>query len=171
IARPIAVPTMPDSASGVSMTRSSPKSFCRPSVTRNTPPSLPTSSPMMRTFGSASIALRRPSFSALPNVIVGMSVARIREGGKVRRHLLPLLVEQRRALGINVVEQRQRVRIRQSEAPGAQVCRQLVGGGVNTGEELGVTSAAARQVRLHPLDRVLQLPGLELGGEPVPSRI
>src|ERR1035441_10161843 len=40
---------MPDSASGVSITRASPKSFCRPSVTRKTPPSLPTSSPMIRT--------------------------------------------------------------------------------------------------------------------------
>jgi len=53
-----------DSARGVSMTRSSPKSFCRPSVMRKTPPSLPTSSPMMRTLGSASMALRSPSFRA-----------------------------------------------------------------------------------------------------------
>ena len=49
---PIAVPRMPASASGVSMTRSSPKSFCRPSVTRKTPPSLPMSSPMRTTLGS-----------------------------------------------------------------------------------------------------------------------
>ena len=44
------MPTIADSASGESMTRSSPKSFCRPSVMRKTPPSLPMSSPMMRTF-------------------------------------------------------------------------------------------------------------------------
>ena len=42
---PTEVPTMPDSPSGESMTRASPKSFCSPSVTRNTPPSLPMSSP------------------------------------------------------------------------------------------------------------------------------
>ena len=68
MASPIAVPMIPDSASGVSITRSSPKSFCSPSVTRKTPPSLPTSSPMMSTLGSASMAARSPSFSALASV-------------------------------------------------------------------------------------------------------
>src|SRR5207249_11163342 len=41
---PIAAPTMHDSASGVSMQRSSPNSATKPSVARKTPPS-PTSSP------------------------------------------------------------------------------------------------------------------------------
>ena len=59
---------MPDSASGESMTRSSPKSFCSPSVIRKTPPSLPTSSPIISTLGSSSIALRRPALSALASV-------------------------------------------------------------------------------------------------------
>src|SRR6266542_1762528 len=36
MAKPIAVPMMADSASGVSITRSSPKSFCKPSVIRKT---------------------------------------------------------------------------------------------------------------------------------------
>ena len=68
MASPTAVPMMPDSASGVSNTRSSPKSFCRPSVMRKTPPSLPTSSPMTMTLGSSSSALRSPSFRALAKV-------------------------------------------------------------------------------------------------------
>src|SRR5256885_741965 len=78
--RPTAVPMMPDSPSGVSMTRSSPKSFCRPSVIRKTPPSLPTSSPMISTLGSRSIARRRPSLSARPIVNVVMSARPPRHG-------------------------------------------------------------------------------------------
>ncbi len=37
-AAPTAVPTMPDSASGVSMTRSAPNSSMKPSVTLKAPP-------------------------------------------------------------------------------------------------------------------------------------
>src|SRR3954452_7784553 len=61
---------MPDSARGESITRSSPKSFCRPSVIRKTPPSLPTSSPMITTLPSLSMALRRPSLSAFAMVML-----------------------------------------------------------------------------------------------------
>ena len=39
IAMPMAMPTIADSASGVSKHRASPKVPCRPSVTRKTPPS------------------------------------------------------------------------------------------------------------------------------------
>ena len=59
---------MPDSPSGESMTRCSPKSFCSPSVTRKTPPSLPMSSPIKRTFALSSIDLRSPSLIALAKV-------------------------------------------------------------------------------------------------------
>src|ERR687889_545864 len=69
---------MPASASGVSTTRSSPKSFCRPSVIRKTPPSRPMSSPMRTTVASSSIARRRPRLSALPMVSVSMLIARLR---------------------------------------------------------------------------------------------
>src|ERR1019366_8908745 len=78
---PMAVPTMPDSASGVSMMRSSPKSFCRFSVTRKTPPSLPMSSPMMTILGSRSMAGRRPALMALPMVIFDMSVFSLKARG------------------------------------------------------------------------------------------
>src|ERR1051326_8522088 len=55
---------MPDSASGVSSTRCSPKSFCNPSVIRKTPPSLPMSSPIRMTLSSDSMAARKPEFNA-----------------------------------------------------------------------------------------------------------
>ena len=68
-ARPIAVPTRPDSASGLSITRCSPNSACSPSVTRKTPPSLPMSSPISTTWSSAAIAARMPAVSAFASAI------------------------------------------------------------------------------------------------------
>src|SRR5437588_2618223 len=53
---PMATPTIPDSASGVSSTRSSPNSSRKPAVTRNTPPRAPTSSPSTRTRSSSRIS-------------------------------------------------------------------------------------------------------------------
>jgi hypothetical protein len=47
---------MPDSANGVSTTRSAPNCFCSPSVTRKTPPLSPTSSPRMTTRESFCIS-------------------------------------------------------------------------------------------------------------------
>jgi hypothetical protein len=61
MAAPMATPTIADSASGVSMTRISPNSCCRPSVALNTPPLTPTSSPMMMTRSSRRISSRMPS--------------------------------------------------------------------------------------------------------------
>src|SRR5579864_6873716 len=55
-AAPIATPTIPDSASGVSRTRASPNFAYSPSVAPNTPPLRPTSSPMTRTRSSRSIS-------------------------------------------------------------------------------------------------------------------
>ena len=60
-AAPIAVPTMPDSASGVSITRSAPNSSMKPSVTLNAPPNTPMSSPITNTRSSARISSRMPS--------------------------------------------------------------------------------------------------------------
>src|SRR3954454_2491656 len=108
---------MPDSARGESMTRSSPKSFCRPSVIRKTPPSLPTSSPMSRTFGSSSMALRRPMFRPLARVIlvdlpelsVAMSVRPL-EAVEVGREAVALGDELVGHLAVDVVEDAQRLR-------------------------------------------------------------
>ena len=64
-AAPIAQPMIPDSASGVSMTRSAPNSSNRPSVTLNAPPKTPMSSPIISTRSSRRISVRRPSEIAL----------------------------------------------------------------------------------------------------------
>jgi hypothetical protein len=69
IASPTAIPTMPDSASGVSKHRSSPNSAVSPSVIRKTPPRAPTSSPNISTVSSAFIASRSAWFSAWAMVI------------------------------------------------------------------------------------------------------
>src|SRR2546425_3900773 len=58
-AMPNAVPTIADSASGVSNTRCGPKRSCRPSVARKMPPSLPTSWPITSTRSSAPSACSR----------------------------------------------------------------------------------------------------------------
>src|SRR3954447_6831424 len=93
---------MPLSANGVSSTRCSPKSFCSPSVTRKTPPSLPTSSPITSTFWSRSIAARRPSFNAFATVSVAMS--RPLERRVVGEEGLALRRDQRRLLRVDLGE-------------------------------------------------------------------
>src|SRR5215510_2859108 len=70
---PTAVPTMPFSASGVSITRSSPNSACSPSVARNTPPALPTSSPITRTRGFSRRATASASRTACTIVSSAMA--------------------------------------------------------------------------------------------------
>src|SRR5690349_20655546 len=157
---PTAVPTMPDSASGLSMTRSSPKSFCSPSVIRKTPPSLPTSSPMTRTFGSSSIARRRPMLSPLASVILSLMSVRSLEGLEVRRELVALLAQLLGQLVVHHVEDVQRRRVRQRLAALPEPGPEVVGLGRDVGEELRVGEAVAPQVGLDARDRVLQLPGL-----------
>src|SRR5690349_7923434 len=75
MAMPMAAPTIPASASGVSMTRSGPNSSMSPSVARKTPPNLPTSSPSTTTRGSRRISMRRASFTAWMMFQAGMSGA------------------------------------------------------------------------------------------------
>src|SRR5690349_8003144 len=150
MARPTAVPTIPDSASGVSMTRSSPKSFCRPSVIRKTPPSLPTSSPMMTTLGSSSIALRRPSFRAFaivkevpitepllirdprggvqrPVRSGGWSCGRLLEAAHEVDELVALDAQLLGRGHVHVVEQRLRGRVGQRPAAAPDVLGELLG--------------------------------------------
>src|SRR4051794_25831727 len=133
---------MPDSASGESMTRSSPKSFCRPSVMRKTPPSLPTSSPISRTFGSSSIALRRPMLSplasvilvALPELSVAMSVRPL-EAVEVRREAVALGDELVGDLAVDVIEDAQRLRVGHRLAALAEAVAELLGLLLDTGHE------------------------------------
>src|SRR5665647_2505130 len=133
---------MPDSASGVSMTRSSPKSFWRFSVTRNTPPSLPMSSPMMTTLGSRSMARRRPALMALPMPTFDMSVASLEARG-VCGERGAFGLDQRVLIDIDVVKHRPRLWVRHRQA------------------------ALANRDR----ERVAQLPDLDLGGDAVLRRV
>src|SRR5512143_1353964 len=68
IAIPIAMPRMPPSFSGVSITRSGPNRRSNPSVARKTPPSRPTSSPRTQTDGSRAISVASASLTALISV-------------------------------------------------------------------------------------------------------
>src|SRR6478735_2791891 len=56
MAAPTATPTMPDSATGVSIDLASPKRCCSSLVAPNAPPCRPTSSPMQNTRSSTSIS-------------------------------------------------------------------------------------------------------------------
>src|SRR3954466_14121885 len=77
IASPMLVPMMPDSARGVSVTRAAPKRACRPSVTRNTPPLRPTSSPRTTTRGSFSISWVRARLMAWTRVRLAIFDSRV----------------------------------------------------------------------------------------------
>src|SRR3954452_2405427 len=191
MASPTAVPMMPDSASGVSMTRSSPKSFCSPSVILNTAPSLPTSSPIMMTFSSASIALRRPSLSALAIVIAvpgalisglpgqcaAMPPERFRGviSCRDRRDEVdefgPLVDQFFRHRHVHVLEDRFRRRVRQLAAAGAHVLGERAGLLLDLVEEVGRDLRLPGQVCADPFDRVFQLPGLRLAAELIPTRV
>src|SRR5664280_745295 len=167
---PMAVPTMPDSASGVSMIRSSPKSFCRFSVTRKTPPSLPMSSPMMTILGSRSMARRRPALMALPMVIFDMSVLSLKARG-VSSEPGALGLDQRVLLDIDVVKHRQWLRVRHGQAALANLCGELVRLNLDGLEERPVGLEAGRQIGLEPGDRVAQLPNLNLCRDTVLRRV
>src|SRR5580700_8485265 len=96
IAAPMATPTMSDSASGLSSTRASPNSFCKPSVTPKTPPLAPTSSPRIITRSSRCISSRMPSRIASIYVFSATPVTRFRIHVKHRR----VRSGQRRFLGL-----------------------------------------------------------------------
>src|SRR5215470_3291305 len=84
---PTAVPTMPFSASGVSSTRSSPNSACNPSVARNTPPALPTSSPITMTRGFSRRATASASRTACTMVSSAMTAHDLLDDGAGRAPL------------------------------------------------------------------------------------
>src|SRR5262245_43406862 len=74
-AMPTASPLISSSASGVSSTRSGPKRFCRPTVARNTPPFMPTSSPNTTPSGSSCSARASARLTASTRVISGIRPA------------------------------------------------------------------------------------------------
>src|SRR6188768_3633979 len=123
-AMPTAQPTIPFSLSGVSITRSSPNSSCRPAVTRKTPPTLPTSSPMTTTRLSRRMAVRSASLTAITIFICGIAnrsgaespakvenrvrASRSMRGRRARaaQQLRALLLQMPRRLLVHVVEDR-----------------------------------------------------------------
>src|SRR3954454_23338210 len=70
---PMAMATIPPSASGVSKTRGKPNRSCNPWVARNTPPKYPTSSPNTQTLGSRSSMTSSPERIAWIMFIVDMA--------------------------------------------------------------------------------------------------
>src|SRR5215468_1422934 len=124
---PIAAAMMPPSAIGVSSTRCSPYLRCRPSVTRNTPPKKPTSSPSITTRGSRPSITSIAEFSACTMFIRAMRSTLVRawrgavcvlrrRGARLgalpleqRAHLLALALQIRRHVAEHVVEHGERV--------------------------------------------------------------
>src|SRR5690348_7082305 len=86
--RPIAVPRIPASASGVSTQRLSPKRSRSPAVARKTPPARPTSSPSTRTFSSRASSTWKASLIA----------------STISRSAIPALAEIRRRIDVGVLE-------------------------------------------------------------------
>src|SRR5688572_25382869 len=101
-AMPIDVPTMPASASGVSMTRSAPNCSYKPSVTRKTPPSRPTSSPSTTTSESLVISCRSARLRAC--TMVSLAMGHLLPAAQGCAQLLLLCLEIRWLGGKHVVE-------------------------------------------------------------------
>src|SRR3972149_2990641 len=97
---PIAIPTIPASASGVSIPRSDPNRAPSPSVARKPPPVFPMSSPRRTTRGSRSISRASASWIAWTSVIVAT-------GSPLHRYPDPLLLllEVPRHLRVDVLDQ------------------------------------------------------------------
>src|SRR5262249_50266390 len=111
MASPTETPAIPDSASGVSNTRRSPNTSCSPSVTRNTPPSLPTSSPNTSIRSSSASERRSASLSAFAIVISGIAL-----------HLFELARQVGRQVGVHPREQLSRRTGLQGEHALARPC-------------------------------------------------
>src|SRR5687767_4165734 len=103
---PIAVPMIPPSASGVSITRFSPNSSKRPCVTRKTPPTLPTSSPRITTRSSLRISCLSALLIACTRFISPISVTVSLRGPRAGLTFLLLLAEMPGLLLEDVAEHR-----------------------------------------------------------------
>src|SRR5687767_9444420 len=106
VARPTVIPAIVVSSSGVSSTRSGPNLSSNPTVARNTPPLMPTSSPSTTTLGSFCISCA--SASVIASIRVISATARL-QGDRFRA----LCGDVRRHLGMEVIEHRlDRLRLR-----------------------------------------------------------
>src|SRR5439155_12243798 len=104
--RPIAVPMIPASASGVSKQRSGPKRSRSPAVARKTPPARPTSSPITITFGSRSSSVWSASLTASTRVSSAtedppeLGEVRAERGGRIDQRVLEEQARIGRRLGL-----------------------------------------------------------------------
>src|SRR5438874_1562677 len=94
-AMPMPWPTIEDSASGVSITRSSPNFSTKPSVARNTPPRVPTSSPMISTRSSPAMRSHMVSWMDLMRLFFAMACFSFDVGGRPCGALVGVDVAQR----------------------------------------------------------------------------
>src|SRR5437764_2219074 len=146
--RPIAVPMIPASASGVSKQRSGPKRSRSPAVALKTPPARPTSSPITITDGSRSSSTCRPSLIA--STIESSAT-------EDPPQLFQIRSERRRRIDVRVREQQLGIRgwlALGSGDPGAHRVRRL---GPNRGRELVVQDAGASEVTLVATDALALL--------------
>src|SRR3990172_4322154 len=162
---PIAIPTIPDSASGVSKTLSSPKRSHSPSVARKTPPLFPISSPRRTTAGFRSISFAIASWSAWMSVRVAIpSPLRAPKHG-------PLLCEVPGDLGVYVFQQR----LRGDRRGGFAIlhrARDLLSRLFRKPlRPLVVQDSESRKMPGDPPERVFLPPGVALLLCPVPGRI
>src|SRR5688572_12492090 len=174
---PTAVPMMPASASGVSMTRSGPNSSCSPLVARNTPPNLPTSSPSTTTFGSRCISVRSASLTAWMMFIVGMAVpdpvlVLVRAlHPRQREEVVALLDEVPGHLLVDVVEHRLDRRHPEVLRPRQRAGDRLVVLLDDLALVLLRPHAALAEVAAQAVDRVLLVPGHRLARVAVDRRV
>src|SRR5512143_2374801 len=163
IAIPIAMPRMPPSFSGVSITRSGPNRRSNPSVARKTPPSRPTSSPRTQTDGSRAISVASASLIALISVTSAIASPLPGEQG------IALLCEMPGNSGVDILEhagQRNGRRpFRRLDRPAHGLLRsRLLPGRV-------LEQAPSLEERGEAPDRVLPAPGRHLLFGPVDRRI
>src|SRR4051812_36658305 len=148
-AAPTAVPMIPDSASGVSITRPGPNSSTNPSVTLKAPPKTPMSSPITSTRSSWRISWRMASEMACRYVMVGMSGSRA--GGREAAPRRVAVAEQQVLLALveDAVGRRGRI--------GHRHLQRLLGGLLDRLAHLGPhrvrVGAEPPQTRLLALDR------------------
>src|SRR5262245_51333287 len=178
---PTEAPTMPASARGLSITRWLPNVRWRSSVTRNTPPSTPTSSPMMTMSRSRSISCMSARLRALTMLSRAMVTGPPRQSsareslaphrgrgllgiGSADRmlalgHLSALLDQVARRVGVRVIEHHEGIGRRH----GLEALHGVGDLGVDRLLQALLQQVALFQVRDEAGERVLALPLLHLG--------
>src|SRR6476646_4700586 len=139
--RPMAVPRMPASASGVSTHRDSPKRSSKPAVARKTPPARPTSSPMTMTSSSRSSSTWKASLIA----------------STMRSSATPTLAQVGRRRYVGVVEDQTRIGIGLRLGGGDSCAHELGRLGLDRRVELVTEDAETTEVALVAADALVSL--------------